>query len=171
MNHHNAPQEEPAEHLRFAAYLTELEHVSDADELDLVSEVLTDPDQSMAQSAVLRHLDRRATDIHSGPAYEPWAERMTQVTVRHPFLAHRVREWSLFRAITFGQPWRRDALLESSDWLQLKTAAGPNTEAVDVLAEHGRTKRIRNTARINFKESSPRPAASRRIQRSRPSLP
>ncbi|APY84585.1 hypothetical protein A7J05_01305 [Streptomyces alfalfae] len=166
MNHHNAPQEEPAEHLRFAAYLSELEQVSDADEADLVSEVLTDPDQTMARSAVLWHLDRRATDIHPGPAYEPWAEWMTHVTVRHPFLARRLQEWSLFRAITLGQPWSRDALLESSDWLQLKTAAGPNTEAVEVLAEHGRTKRIRNTARINLKQSSPPSAASQHIHKS-----
>ncbi|MFC9538232.1 hypothetical protein ACFT38_48560 [Streptomyces sp. NPDC056975] len=166
MNHHNAPQEEPAEHLRFAAYLSELEQVSDADEADLVSEVLTDPDQTMAQSAVLRHLDRRATDIHPGPAYESWAEWMTQVTVRHPFLARRLQEWSLFRAITFGQPWRRDALLESSDWLQLKTAAGPNTEAIEVLVEHGRTKRIRNTARIHLTQSIPRSTASQPIHKS-----
>ncbi|MDH6539915.1 hypothetical protein [Streptomyces sp. SPB4] len=149
MNHHDTPQDEPAEHLRFRAYLSALEHVTDADEAGLVSEVLNDPDQTMARSAVLRHLDRRATELHPGPAYEPWAASMAQATVRHAFLTRRLQEWSLFRAITLGQPWRPDTLLDSSDWLQLKAAASSNTEAVKTLAERGRTKRIRNTARTN----------------------
>jgi hypothetical protein len=72
--------EEPAEHLRFWAYLSALEQVTDAGEPELISEVLADPDQMMAQSAVTRHLDRRASELHRGPAYEPWAEMMTRTT-------------------------------------------------------------------------------------------
>ncbi|MGI5133521.1 MULTISPECIES: hypothetical protein [unclassified Streptomyces] len=151
MNHHDATQEEePPEHLRFWAYLSKLEHVTEADEVDLVSEVLTDPDQTMAQSAVLRHLDRRATDLHSGSAYDPWVEKMTQATTRYPFLTQRLREWCLFRAVTLGQLWRPDALLESSSWFQLKTAEATNAAALEILADRGRTKRIRNTARMNL---------------------
>ncbi|MEU0785374.1 hypothetical protein ABZ341_27810 [Streptomyces sp. NPDC006173] len=149
MNHHDILPEEPAEHLRFAAYLSALEQSTDSDEADLVGEVLTDPDQTMAQSAVLRHLDRRATDLHPGPDYEPWAETMTRATIRHPFLTQRLREWSLFRAVTQGQPWQPDALLDASNWLQLKTAETSDTDALALLAERGRTKRIRNTARTN----------------------
>ncbi|MFF3933595.1 hypothetical protein [Streptomyces hirsutus] len=156
MNHHNTPQEEPAEHLRFAAYLSKLEQVADADEAGLVSEVLTDPDQTMAQSAVLRHLDRRATDLPHGPAYEPWTESMTQATIRYPLLTRRLREWSLLRAITLGRLWHQDALLESSDWLQRKAAAASNSDAIEILAERGRTKRIRNTARITLKQQRSR---------------
>lgn len=40
----------PDEHFRFVAYLDELQHVADADEVDLVSGVLSDPDQTMAMS-------------------------------------------------------------------------------------------------------------------------
>ncbi|MFI0242929.1 hypothetical protein [Streptomyces sp. NPDC016845] len=54
---------------------------------------------------------------------------------------------SLFRAVTLKLPWQPDDLLATSNWLQLKTAAGTNIEAIEVLAESGRTKRIRNTAR------------------------
>jgi len=75
---------------------------------------------------------------------------MTGATNDHPFLAQRLREWSLFRAVTLKQSWQSDDLLASSDWLQLKTAAGTNTEAIEVLAESGRTKRIRNTARTGL---------------------
>ncbi|WP_329272099.1 hypothetical protein [Streptomyces pseudovenezuelae] len=140
----------PDEHVRFAAYLDKLEHVADPDEVDLVSRVLTDRDQTMAQSAVLRHLDRRAANLYPGPAYDEWAQTMTQATIDRPFLTQRLREWSLFHAITLELPWQPDDLLASSNWLQLKTAAGTNTVAVELLAEVGRTKRIRNTARIGL---------------------
>ncbi|WP_406109806.1 hypothetical protein OG698_44310 [Streptomyces sp. NBC_01003] len=155
MNHHDARQEEePAEHLRFWTYLREFEQVTEADEVDLVSEVLTDPDETMARSAVLRYLDSRAADLHSGPAYESWATKMTQATARYPFLTRRLHGWSLFRAVTLRQSWRPDALLDSSDWLQRKTAEASNAAALEILAARGRTKRIRNAARINLKQQS-----------------
>ncbi|WP_331749188.1 hypothetical protein OG520_43250 (plasmid) [Streptomyces sp. NBC_00984] len=66
MNVHEILQN-PDEHVRFAAYLDKLD-VADPDEADLVGSVLTDPDQTMAQSAVLRHLDRRAAALFPGPA-------------------------------------------------------------------------------------------------------
>ncbi|WP_051371514.1 hypothetical protein [Streptomyces sp. 142MFCol3.1] len=144
----------PDVHVRFAAYLDKLGHVADPDEVDLVSRILTDPDQTMAQSAVLRHLDRRAANLYPGPAYEEWAQTMAQATIDHPFLVQRLREWSLFRAITLKLPWQPDDLRASSNWLQLKTAAGTNNEAVELLAEVGRTKRIRNTARIGLTHHS-----------------
>ncbi|MEU6540521.1 hypothetical protein [Streptomyces sp. NPDC047000] len=144
----------PDEHVRFAAYLDKLGHVADANEPDLVSHMLTDPDQTMAQSAVLRHLDRRAASLYPGPAYEGWARAMTQATIDHPFLAQRLREWSLFRAITLKLPWQPEELLASSNWLQLKTATGTNTEAIEILTEASRTKRISNTARISLNHRS-----------------
>ncbi|GGV69920.1 hypothetical protein GCM10010277_80440 [Streptomyces longisporoflavus] len=153
MNVHDILQN-PDEHVRFAAYLEKLGHVADANEVDLVGRVLTDPDLTMAQSAVLRHLDRRAAGLCPGPAYEGWVQAMTRATIAHPFLAQRLREWSLFRAITLKLPWQRENLLASSNWLQLKAAAGTTTEAIEILAEAGRTRRIRNTARISLNHRS-----------------
>lgn len=143
-----------SEHVRFAAYLDMLGHVADLDEVDLVSRVLTDPDQTMARSAVLRHLDRRAAGLCPGPTFEGWAQAMTAAMIRHPLLARRLREWSLFRAITLKLPWQPDDLLASSNWLQLKTAAATNPEAIEILAEAGRTKRIRNIARVGLNHQS-----------------
>lgn len=65
---------------------------------------------------------------------------MTQATIDHPFLTQRLREWSLFRAVTLELPWPPDDLLASSNWLQLKTAATTNTEANKILAEAGRVR-------------------------------
>jgi hypothetical protein len=88
-------------------------------------------------------MDRRAADLHSRPGYEAWAQAMAQALIDRPFLARRLQEWSLFRAITLKLSWQSDDLLASSNWLQLKTATGTNTEALEILAEAGRTKRIR----------------------------
>jgi hypothetical protein len=156
VNHHGTAQDEPDEHLRFWAYLSELEQVADAYEADKVREVLTDPVQTMAQAAVLRHLDRRAAELHSGPAYESWLEMMTRATTRFPFLAQRLREWSLVRAVALGQSWHPDALLGSSNWLQLKMAEASHTAALEILADGGRTKRIRKTALTSLKRQSRR---------------
>ncbi|WP_418955432.1 hypothetical protein [Streptomyces tritici] len=140
--------EAPPEHARFAAYLAELERVADADEFALVTEVLRDPDHAMAQSAVVRHVDRRAAALHLRPDYLRWAEGMAGATgAQHPFLARRLQEWSLFRAIALGRAWRPDALLGASDWLQRKTAeSSSNATALELLTVHGRTRRVRATA-------------------------
>ncbi|MFF8936575.1 hypothetical protein ACF08O_17915 [Streptomyces paradoxus] len=143
-------QGEPAEHVRFAAHLADLEQVADGDEFELVGRVLADPDQVMARAAVVRHLDRRAAELCPGPAWEEWAAAMARAVAAHVFLTRRLREWSLLRAVTLRLPWHADELLASSDWLQLKAAAGPDPEALGVLAECGRTKRIRNTARTGL---------------------
>ncbi|MFF0967187.1 hypothetical protein ACWDQO_30315 [Streptomyces sp. NPDC003703] len=153
MNDHDILQE-PPEHLRFAAYLVELRQVADADEISLVSRVLTDPDRTMARSAVLRHLDDRAEVLHLRSAYEAWAEALTRAVSGHPLLTRRLREWSLFRAVVLELPWHPDALLAASDWLQLRTAAGPGSRAAEILAVGGRTRRIRNTAAATLKQQS-----------------
>lgn len=70
------PPWEPDEHVRYAACLDELGQVADADEVGLTGAVLTDPDRTMAQAAVLRHLDRRAAELCSEPGWEEWAEAM-----------------------------------------------------------------------------------------------
>ncbi|WP_030849578.1 hypothetical protein [Streptomyces sp. NRRL S-475] len=137
----------PAEHARFAACLVELEHVTDADESALVGRVLADPDPVMARAAVVRHLDRRAARLWCEPGWEEWAGAMARSVIGHPFLVRRLQEWSLFRVVALRLPWHRDDLLGASDWLQLKAAGGANPEALQVLAESGRTKRIRNAAR------------------------
>jgi hypothetical protein len=148
MTAEDGSQDTPDEHARFAAHLQALSQVCGDAELALVTEVLTDPDAVMAQSAVSRHLDQRAGTLLPGPQYLPWARAMTGVVASYPFLVQRLHEWSLFRAVTLRQSWSPDALTGASNWLQLKIAADPGaTTAALILAEAGRTKRIRNAAR------------------------
>lgn len=152
--------DEPPEHARFAAYTVQLETSTPAEEAGLVRHVLTDPDRTMAESAVTRHLDRRAAAIHATPGctewaeWAEWAESMAEATAGHAFLADRLREWTLLRDVCLNHPWDPEALTRSSsDWLQLKLAESPATPApaLTLLADQGRTKRIRHLARTSLR--------------------
>jgi hypothetical protein len=49
--------------------------------------------------------------------------------------------------MTLNEPWDAENLLAASNWLQLRTAEESSvTTALEVLAESGRTRRIRNIA-------------------------
>ncbi|WP_377273086.1 hypothetical protein [Peterkaempfera sp. SMS 1(5)a] len=143
--------DETDEHQRFAVYLRAFDQVSEDEEFALVARVLEDPDAAMGGSAVLRHLDRRAESLLLVEDRMAWMQAMAEVVAARPFLVERLHEWSLFRAVTLGQPWSQDALVAASNWLQLKIAEGPCPgEAAVILAEAGRTKRIRNAARVTL---------------------
>ncbi|MEU0228450.1 hypothetical protein ABZ177_29450 [Streptomyces sp. NPDC006284] len=149
MNAPDTAPDEPAEHARFAAHLRELAQATGAREPAVVARVLGDPDRTMARSAVLRHLDRRAGDLLPGPGFAAWSEAMTRAVGDEPFLTRRLLEWSLLRVVVRQGPWRPDDLLGASDWLQLRAAATANAEVLRLLAERGRTKRIRRTAGLS----------------------
>lgn len=141
--------DEPAEHRRFAHYLPALQTVAEADEADLLVAVLRDEDATMADSAVGRHLDCRAADLLTDPAFPSWAQTMAQVVDQRDFLTSRLREWSLLRTLALSEPWAAEELTGASDWLQRMAATTQIVtapEALRLLAERGRTRRVRTAA-------------------------
>ncbi|WP_328888860.1 hypothetical protein [Streptomyces sp. NBC_00316] len=141
--------EEPAEHRRFARYLQVLEAVAEADETDLVSAVLRDQDVTMGDSAVARHLDRRAADLLTDPHFTAWAQTLAEAIADRDFLTRRLREWTLLRSIALGKPWAAEELTSASDWFQRMAATTQivtSPRALRLLAERGRTRRVRNAA-------------------------
>lgn len=135
-------------HERYARYLLEFADVADEDEPELVRAVFTDPDRVMAEAAVVRHLDLRAAALLTGSAFPAWAARLGAPVADHPFPARRLREWVLLRAITREEGWQESDLTSASDWLQRRACAGPVAPAaLTVLAEQGRTRRVRAAAR------------------------
>lgn len=141
--------EEPAEHRRFARYLTALEAVAEADEAELVAAVLRDEDAVMAQSAVVHHIDSRAARLSTDSRFGAWVHTLTGVIGERDFLTRRLREWTLLSAITLGEPWAPEDLITASDWCQRTVVTGQaatSTEALTLLAEHGRTRRVRSEA-------------------------
>ncbi|MFJ8040611.1 hypothetical protein ACIRBX_08925 [Kitasatospora sp. NPDC096147] len=150
------PDWDPDEHVRFARYRRAFAEVTPEDAAALVSRVLTDPDGSMANSAVCEYLDRRAAALLTDPGYPSWSLEMTDPVAVDDFAARRLREWTLLRAMTMGEPWDAEALLAASNWLQLHIAEKSAAEAaLAALAEGGRTRRIRNVARSRLPVTRP----------------
>ncbi|MET7695785.1 hypothetical protein ABZT06_49375 [Streptomyces sp. NPDC005483] len=108
------------EHQRFTRYLHELAVVRDEDEADLVTRILRDPDTTMAQSAIVRHLDRRAALLLADEGFTAWARSMAEITAKREFLTRRLRDWTLLRSITAGEPWSSEEVTNGSDWFQRK---------------------------------------------------
>ncbi|MEV7522295.1 hypothetical protein [Streptomyces sp. NPDC091371] len=141
--------DEPPEHQRYADYLRALEAVTEADEAGLVEEVLRDEDPAMADSAVALHMERRAADLLTDPRFDRWARTMTPLIADRGFLTRRLHEWTLLRAVALGEPWVADALLGATDWFQRMastTQIVTSSDALTLLAERGRTRRVRNAA-------------------------
>ncbi|MET9902440.1 hypothetical protein [Streptomyces sp. NPDC006446] len=152
--------EEPPEHLRYRRHLHDLEGVAEADEPTLVATVLRDPDGSMAQAAVTRHLERRAAQLLTDPRFTTWAQTMTTVVGDRPFLARRLHEWSLLRTIALDEPWTAEELTIGSDWFQRTASAAQfvtSAEALGVLAERGRTRRVRSAASSRLRQAKQQP--------------
>ncbi|MFD7859712.1 hypothetical protein ACFV6B_36325 [Streptomyces microflavus] len=134
-------------HQRFACYLQELAVVRAEDEAEAVTRILRDSDTAMAQSAVVRHLDRRASQLLADEEFVPWAREMAEINVERDFLVRRLREWTLLRSIAVGEPWYSEEVGSGSDWFQRKAVETLSSPAVlTLLAEVGRTRRVRGDA-------------------------
>ncbi|KQX79207.1 hypothetical protein AB0K86_22535 [Streptomyces clavifer] len=152
--------EEPAEHHRYRRYLQDLEDVPEADEAALVATVLRDPVLSMAEAAVNRHLECRASALLTDPEFTAWAHSMATVIWDRPFLTRRLREWTLLRAIARDEPWTAEEVTTASDWFQRTASAArivTSAEALSLLAERGRSRRVRNAAsrRLHHPDQQP----------------
>ncbi|MFF9499811.1 hypothetical protein [Streptomyces sp. NPDC014656] len=144
---------EPDEHARFARYRRAFDAVTAEDAPALVTRVLADPDPvpGPANSAVRAYLDRRAAELLTTPGYPSWCAELTGPVEADAFSARRLREWTLLRAMTLGEPWEAEALLAATNWLQLRTAETcPSAGALRTLAAGGRTRRIRVAARARL---------------------
>ncbi|MFJ8435308.1 hypothetical protein ACIQ9P_28835 [Kitasatospora sp. NPDC094019] len=143
------PDDEPPEHRRYHQHLRALEAVVEAEEADLLAAVLRDEDRGMAEAAVNHHLGRRAAELLTGPGFPVWTATTATVVGDRDFLARRLREWTLLRAVALDEPWTDEELLAASDWFQRTAVTArfvTSPAALGLLAEHGRTRRVRNAA-------------------------
>ena len=135
------------EHERYAGYLLKLANVDEAGEVALVRTVLNDPDRVMADSAVVGHLNLKAAELLEEPGFADWARRLAPVVDDRPLPALRLREWNLLRSVAVGEPWQESDLIEATDWFQRWASAKvADRAALAVLAERGRTRRVRAAA-------------------------
>jgi hypothetical protein len=96
-----------------------------------------------------RHLDRRAADLLTGSCFTIWARTMAGVVADRDFLTRRLYEWTLLRTIALDNPWTAEELTGATDWCQritVTTQLVTSPKALGLLAERGRTRRVRNAA-------------------------
>nr|WP_221493842.1 hypothetical protein [Actinomadura coerulea] len=117
------------------------------DEPTLVNEILQDPDQAMAQSAVARHIEDRARLLLTDERFPGWVHTMTGVIGERDFLTRRLTEWTLLAAIAQDKPWAPGQVTAASDWFQRKAVEIlTSPDALALLAGQGRTRRVRAAA-------------------------
>jgi hypothetical protein len=110
--------------------------------------LLAEPDRIMAESVLTSLVDNRAERLRSATSFAAWAEPVLDAVGAHGFIARRVQEWGLFKALQSGESVDREALTAASNWLQRKVVEEADSAAVlAALGETGRTKRIRNLAK------------------------
>ncbi|MFE3632607.1 hypothetical protein [Streptomyces goshikiensis] len=139
---------EPPPYWRYTLHLASLAAAADeADEAERVAAVLRDPDRVMAESALVTHLDRRAARLLADERFQDWAHAVGAALEGRAFPVARLREWSLLKSVSQGEPWSAAELCAASDWCQ-RTAVALLTsyEALRLLADAGRTRRVRHAA-------------------------
>jgi len=82
--------------------------------------------------------------------FAAWAALVVDGAGAGGFIARRVQEWGLFKALQSGEPVDREALAAASNWLQRKVVEEADSSAVlAALGDVGRTKRVRNLAKTH----------------------
>jgi hypothetical protein len=136
------------EHARYHFYLKAIALIPPPDDRTFLRILLRDPDAAMGRSAATQLAAKQAQRHSTYNSFMSWAQDVSDITNSNDFLSQRIREWADFKRVMEGGDFSADFFDVSTNWLQLKLAeelASP--EHLARLAQVGRTKRIRNTAK------------------------
>ncbi|MFF3223635.1 hypothetical protein ACFYV7_12660 [Nocardia suismassiliense] len=139
----------PEEHRRYWKYQQDLAAVDDRAEPALVATVLRDPDKVMAEAAISGHFDKRAPQLMQlGSAhFDQWATTMSPLIADHELPTRRLQEWTLLKSIILGHNWTPEEVVAASDWFQRRAVdLLIDADALGLLADQGRTRRVRSAA-------------------------
>lgn len=141
------------EHVRSAAYRRVIAAGEVADPRELAAVLVRDPEPLTAKTAVVELVDRVAGESADPAEFRrraagivAEADRLASAKDRE-FVRQRVRDWELWLATENGQVPDAADLAAASDWMQRRLADfSASPQMLALLAEHGRTEKIRNTA-------------------------
>lgn len=140
------------EHARYQLYLTVMPSSDSSTEHDLMARIMRDPDQVMSEAAITHYIDDKASSISTSEQFITWSTGVRNLVKGHQFLVQRINEWILFKTLKDGRQVLSDELTGATDWLQRKIASELDSpHALEVMASFGRTKRVRNLARIRLR--------------------
>ncbi|MFD8494897.1 hypothetical protein [Amycolatopsis sp. NPDC059657] len=123
-------------------------------DLAIVATILRDPQELTSKTAVVALVDEIARQATDPASFEHWAAELLpaldhlKAEGHRAFIRHRVRDWSLYLSVAEGQVPTAAELAEITDWMQRLLAEETTSAPVlDLLAESGSTKKIRNIAK------------------------
>ncbi|MFB9928109.1 hypothetical protein ACFORO_36045 [Amycolatopsis halotolerans] len=141
------------ERVRSAAYRRVISASGRADPRELAAVLVRDPEPLTAKTAVVDLVDHVAGETADPAEFRrraaeivEEADRLVPVKDRE-FVRQRVRDWELWLETENGRVPDVAGLASSSDWMQRRLADfSASPQLLALLAEHGRTRKIRNTA-------------------------
>jgi hypothetical protein len=146
------------EHVRSAAYQRVIAVAAASTSRDgdrtLLETILRDPEPLTAKTAAVDLVDRIAQRTTDPAEFERWSTAIAPsldllaTEGNRRFVHQRIRDWLLYLSIEAGHAPTPAELAAVTDWMQRTLAEGSRSlPTLTVLAEHGRTKKIRNVAR------------------------
>ncbi|WP_409463385.1 hypothetical protein [Amycolatopsis sp. GA6-003] len=140
------------EHVRSAAY-RRVVAAGGADPRELAAVLVRDPQPLTAKTAVVELVDQVAGETADPAEFRRLAEGIVAEADRlapakdREFVRQRVRDWEVWLETENGRVPDAAGLESASDWMQRRLADfSASREVLAWLAEHGRTKKIRNIA-------------------------
>jgi len=136
------------EHRRYALYSEALMAVAPDRERQLLASVVEDPDKAMRESVIVKHIDRLAARRVSLADFAGWYQPLRDLLDAASSARLRGDEWLIAKRLDeAGGNTANEDINAWSDWLQRKLSAEASSRAVlALLAESGRTRRIRSAA-------------------------
>jgi hypothetical protein len=111
--------DDPTEgHARFHELNAAVREGRPDDDAALLATLLAEPDRLMVESLLASLVDTRAEGPGSAASFAAWAELVLDAVGADGFIARRVQEWGLFKALQSGAPVDREALAAATNWLQ-----------------------------------------------------
>ena len=142
------------EHRRYSIYLDLLSHAPVERQRAVVTAILTDPDPAMRESVLVRVIDDLVRAV-SPIEFFTWASSVDDLLRQSSLLERRIQEAVLAKQIEAGETPSSEQLLRSSDWLQrIACEVATSSSVLGVLANGGRTKRIRSSAERRLRSRS-----------------
>jgi hypothetical protein len=127
---------------------------SRASDRTIVATILRDPVDLVSKSAVVEFMDAIAMKTADPAVFRQWAAGLRAETAQlaadatHTFISRRIDDWNVYLSIGAGRIPTSGELASTTHWMQrLLAERSTSPPVLALLADIGRTRKIRNIAR------------------------